>query len=275
MSLRDRVCHHLSGYRANTLGISEQGVFIHRGREHLKGHILPIQRKWENLLEPYRDRFRTSEHSLIKLHRYFHHLNSSQALCINLFFPLLEEKKLEWLFEYLELQSTEPLRANFEFESSLEVADRRTSFDFHVCTGRAEDLFIEVKYTEDGFGRAPDDLEHKEKFHATYAPLLKDNQFIVSACKDVSFFLKNYQVLRNLVHITDSSHVVFLYPAANTKVAEQAALARDSFLTDAGRDRLRLIVLDDFVESLLRSGKQLPLGDYYAAFKEKYLGFAR
>jgi hypothetical protein len=77
VTFRDKVCAHLSGYRKSELGIAEEGVFLHRGREHRKRHILPKGCERQNLLDPYGAAFFLSEHRTTKLHQYFHHLNSS------------------------------------------------------------------------------------------------------------------------------------------------------------------------------------------------------
>jgi hypothetical protein len=41
------------------------------------------------------------------------------------------------------------------------------------------------------------------------------------------------------VHVSGTDFVVLFFPSANTKVAEEAAYARDQLLTDEGRTRLR------------------------------------
>jgi hypothetical protein len=270
----DQALQHLASYKEKTLRLREDGIFVHRGREYLKPHILPIGKRRENLLEEFRDRFFASEHGSTKLHRYFHHLNSSQALCINLFYPLVEEKKLGLLFKYLDVPVDGALVPHFEAESSLEVAGRRTSFDFHVRSGHLTSLYVEVKYTEDGFGAAVKDAEHKEKFQKTYAALLRESEFLLPLCADETVFLENYQILRNLVHISDTSTVVFLYPGANESIARHAAHARDAFLTERGRERLRLVLLEDLVRYLESNADTPALAAYYSRFKAKYLGFA-
>src|SRR4051812_16166331 len=111
------------------MGIEEEGIFNHCGREHRKGHILPRGSERRNLLEPYGTSFFLSEHGATKLHQYFHHLNSSQGLCFNLFFPLLVEGELALLIRSLKTTIHPPVKAAFEAESELEVAVRRTSFD--------------------------------------------------------------------------------------------------------------------------------------------------
>ena len=274
MSFRAQVCEHLSEYRKKSLGISEEGIFLYRGKIHRKGHILPKSTQRENLLPPYGEQFFRSEHGTTKLHQYFHHLNSSQGLCINLFYPLLKEDALALFLCSIGSDMSTPVQGVFESESQLENAARRTSFDFHLRR-EEQSLFVEVKYTEDGFGGAKLDAEHIEKFRVTYAPLLANSAYIADQCNDPLFFLRNYQVLRNLVHITSQSEVVFLFPRANCKVAEQAARAREEFLTESGRERLRVVFLEDLVEDLIAACSGTQLQGYYESFRHKYLELAR
>ena len=63
-------------------------------------HILPKEKKDLNIIEGIRNDFWPYLNKTdIKLHQYFHHLNSSQALCFNLFFPLIKNE--ENLLTYL------------------------------------------------------------------------------------------------------------------------------------------------------------------------------
>jgi hypothetical protein len=274
MTFHDQVYKHLSGYREDHLGIAEQGVFFHRGTSHPKGHILPKGRERQNLIAPYGDLFFASEHGATKLHQYFHHLNSSQGLCINVFYPLLREGALPLMVRSLGCDMSLPAQGIFESTSRLENAARRTSFDFHLRNQEGRDLLVEVKYTEDGFGCAKVDAEHLKKFRDTYLPLLEGSAYLTSACNDPKFFLKNYQVLRNLVHITPQAEVVFLFPRANQAVAEQAAHARETLLTDSGRQRMRIVFLEDLVADFIAACRQTSLDGYYESFRRKYLDFA-
>jgi len=83
---------HLTFYKGMRLGVREPGIFLYKGKEVRCGHILPRELKWLNVLEPFRTEVRAylSANKDIRLHKYFHHLNSSQAFTLNLFYPFLE-----------------------------------------------------------------------------------------------------------------------------------------------------------------------------------------
>ncbi len=274
MNFRNLACDHLAQYKINVLGLQEDGKFRYQGQDIAKAHILPLvdSKSHElNILAEYRNQFFASDYANIKRHQFFHHLNSSQALCINLFYPLMAENVLTLFLKYLDVEPATDINAIFEKESDLENAARRTSFDFYVQHADVRKIYVEVKYTEDGFARAKKDAEHREKFQKTYLPLVTASPFLSSACRDEDFFLNNYQVLRNLVHISDTSHVVLLFPSTNTVVAREALAAKDNLLTDAGRARLRIVLLDEFVSFLETACVSSSLDGYYKAFRTKYL----
>lgn len=179
--LNDKLKKHLEGYKVNNLGIEEKGIYIHKGKRLLMGHILPKDKSHLNILNPYQKQFYESEYVEIKFHKYFHHLNSSQALCINLFFPLIAESMLAVVTALLGLGKESVTKACFEKESDLEnvnANERRTNFDFYIELESGCSIFFEIKYTENEFGSAKKDEEHQEKYNRLYEPLLETNPYI-------------------------------------------------------------------------------------------------
>ena len=86
---RDRVLPHLTNYKKHSLRVVEDGIWAKSRSGQTYPHILPADQYRLNILETIRDAFFAYEESHpIKFHTDFHHLNSSQALCFNLFFPL-------------------------------------------------------------------------------------------------------------------------------------------------------------------------------------------
>ena len=271
MNFRDEACKHLAMYKVRDLGVKEDGLFRFRGKTLKKSHILPRRHLEMNILEEYRSRFFASECSQIKFHRFFHHLNSSQAMCINLFYPLIAEELVSLVTSFLGIPSARDLIPSFEKESPVEVAVRRTFFDFHIQHSRSHDIFFEVKYTEQGFAKAKKDAEHRQKFIDTYRPLVYGSAYLTDVCQDETFFLSHYQILRNLVHIGETKQLVFLFPASNSSIRSEAGHALKGFLTDAGRNKVKIVFLEEllsFFESEC-SGKSIV--HYYDMFRRKYL----
>ncbi len=271
MSFRDLNVARLGKYKTDVLNVQEDGTFRYRGREIPQSHILPKDKEAHNILEPYRQRFLLPDYRSVQRHQYFHHLNSSQALCVNLFLPLREENKLGAFLDYLEIPTTGNLHSEFEKKSLVEEkAARKTSFDFYLKNSSNE-VYVEVKYTEDGFGKAKNDDVHHRKFTLTYQPLLKASRYLAKACQDEAEFLGHYQMLRNLVHIGDKACVVLLFPSGNEQVAIEAAYAKKHFLTDVGRERLVIVHLERLISHLETALSGTPLDYYYQRFREKYL----
>lgn len=271
MSFIDTLRAHFGDYKRQGLGISEPGEFQHRGKILRKHHILPREHAQLNILEPYRAAFFSSEHSKFELHRYFHHLNSSQALCINLFYPLIAENRLDALLKGFGIETVEGWIAAFEEPSSVETARHPTSFDFHLHHADAGDIYVELKYTELAYGRAPVDAEHQKKFRTVWLPMVEASTCLTPRCREEAVFLENYQLLRLFSHLSESTHVVLLLPAANRDIAIEARKACDMLLTEEGRTRVSIVYLEDLVGELERECAGSPLNDYYEQFKAKYL----
>src|ERR1700742_4924778 len=85
MSYQDDLRAHLSEYKKSVLHIDEPGVFHHQGREIHYEYILPTNHSLRNLTDEACAVFLVFP--AIRRHMYFHHLNSSQAFALNLFFP--------------------------------------------------------------------------------------------------------------------------------------------------------------------------------------------
>jgi len=265
---------NLIQYKKEVLNVSEKGINGNDGPKRRYGHILPARLEKLNIIEHYRDDFFNSGYAAIKNHECFHHLNSSQALCINLFFPLIAEGRMDLYLELLNLPMVEIVNPAFEFESDIEQGGRRkTNFDLYFEILRQLRIYFEIKYTEQVFGSAKNDQSHRDKFEKTYLPLLIDNPFIREEYKELAPFLENYQILRNLVHIRDDSMVVFLYPRANKEIHKQALLAADEMVTDRGKKRLKLLALEETVQHIKSSLESGRLKRHFDEFEEKYLQY--
>lgn len=263
-------------YKINKLKILEEGIFIYNNKEIPEKHILPKDKYRLNIIKEYRDEFFNSEYKDIKFHKYFHHLNSSQAMCINLFYPLIKENYLGLILDIIGLQSeniSEINYAEFEKKSDLEDGARlKTNFDFYIELKSGIKIYFEIKYTENGFGKVEHNPKYKDKFNNIYKVKLAANTAIKETFKSEEYFLDNYQIMRNIVHINNDSYVVFLYPQENSNIRKQALITRKEVIEDSFTDHFICYTLEEMVEQLilrLPSGK---LKDYYKEqFTYKYL----
>lgn len=269
VTFEGRVKKHLALYKRDVLQVLEDGIWPGNGKPY--PHILPKKYGKLNILPAFRYEFWTwldPEH--IRLHRFFHHLNSSQALCFNLFFPFLnrEGEKLEAIVQALGFAEELASGACFEFEPD---PSEGTNFDFIIPLSSGRRILFEVKYTESGFGAARDDEEHRTKFQDTYR-LRTAERFEAPFCSQASF-LRNYQILRNLWHLDleKEDTAVFLIPRANESLRRAEAIIRSCLLPPL-RERAKIVYLEDLLSRLGASSEVS--GSYkkgaLAEFKAKY-----
>lgn len=208
-------------------------------------------------------------HPSIRLHRDFHHLNSSQALAFNLFFPYFSAGGAaadplarsmgvpaptdQWYFEHV----PEPAEG-----TNVDVAWRSAGGAWSFC---------EVKLSEGDFGAAKPDTRHQKKLESVYRKRLI--HLVQPELLEPDAFCRNYQLLRNISFLESArvSDVVFLVPAANE--ALPASFRRvEKLLNPAVRKRVHLAFLENVLRSLRAHSKLPPhLRLFAASLSEKYV----
>lgn len=282
LDLRDfqsKVKEHLGAYKTNTLGIRENGIYIYKNVEYPYNYILPKDKAQLNIIEKYRNDFFASDYcKSITFHKYFHHLNSSQAMCINFFYPLIKEELFKLILDIMGIDGDINYNSKdtcFEKESELEQTPKRKSnFDFYINLDPGTKVYFEIKYTENGFGKAKHDDEHIKKFHETYMPLLENNPVINDRFKEEDVFLNNYQIMRNLVHIKEDSYVIFLYPEGNKAIRDAVLYAREEIIENGWKKRFIPFTFEELIRQLSNKLNSKELKDYYNRdFSDKYLRY--
>jgi hypothetical protein len=176
---------------------------------------LPTRLRFLNLAESFRaeilEYLRT--HRSIKLHRYFHHLNSSQAFAFNLFFPYFATSgpAARGLSKALGIDAD---AGNCQFEVVLDSKEG-TNVDVAWSIPSGAQIFCEVKLSEAEFGTAENDDRHRWKLANIYKPRLEglvSREFLTERA-----FFANYQLLRNVSLLaSDERHqLVLLMPNEN------------------------------------------------------------
>jgi hypothetical protein len=273
MSYQKVIKSHFENNKEKLFGKIENGKW--RNSECIYPHILPEDKKILNLLPAYRntlDKYLENNKRKLKKHIFFHHLNSSQAMCLNFFYPLMEEKELGLILKLIGLENEEINyeKTCFEKESVVEKSNknyRPTSFDFYIETTSEKKIFFEIKYTEQEFGKAKPDKVHEDKFNDVYKGNLKGikEEYHIS-----NIFFENYQILRNLICISENSYVVFLYPNGNKKIKTQAEVAKLKMLKSEVANNLINLTWEgllSFAENNIESQK---IKTQFKDFKEKY-----
>ena len=289
----------LSTYKTANLTV-EQGHW----RDLPYDHILPLDQREKNIIAAFRDDFWAYYKGTdIKLHQYFHHLNSSQALCFNLFFPLFHYDKklltyvlhriieiaptyrtskenLDKLFAIKNDRLSEQFAAELEdefltnnvfttceFEKILDT-NEATNFDFFVQLQNAHRVLFEIKYTESEFGKTIADERHIHKYDNIYKPRLE--KLLRPEFINQDFVFKHYQVIRNLSYIDDLTTVVFLFPEANQDLQGTEDLISKILLPDFVH-QTRVVHLENLIGQILNSDYLKRLHHIFDTFKHIYI----
>ena len=277
----DRLKAHLAEYKCNPvwgLGIQAEGECRHRAYPH----ILPAREYRRNILDTIAEEFwlywrdeqnrQPADGKAPRLHACFPHLNSSQALAFNLFFPFIRAGLRESAFLMRLLGSPsvghDPVsKILLEFEP-----DRKEGSNFDVAIFRESGykLLVEVKLTEDEFGTCANDQKHREKLSDTYADKLRDKVHLKFL--DQQTFFQNYQILRHFAQFTtEHLDVVFLFPRANKCLAEGEKTIGEALMPSFVH-RARMIYLEDFVGQVLQESEERSLlRTHFELFARKYL----
>ncbi len=166
MDYQTRLTEHFLAFKADHLPGLEDGTWSYRGTPKSYAHILPKEQFQLNILPGIRDRFWRwfkSANPPITQHQYFHHLNSSQALAFNLFFPFLNQTTCRVdsrLLRVLGVPADGPYSGQFE---KVFDRDENTNFDFYLEGPAEHKVFIEFKLSENEFGSCVNDERHCQK----------------------------------------------------------------------------------------------------------------
>lgn len=181
-----------------------------------------------------------------KPHRYAHHLNSSQVVCYEFFRHLLDNDMSKAL-ETMGLPYENLIGMTAQFEKVF--GDKEgTNFDFYISYN-GNQVFVEVKYTEPGFGICEYDDNHKKKFKDIYKDRILKCPYIKEELKcsiDFPQMRKFYQLFRNTLRAEkDSDYVVFIFPKRNTTVLSQFENFCTNYLSQEGLLHIKSVFWED------------------------------
>ena len=213
----------------------------------------------------------------IHLHQYAHHLNSSQIMCYNFFRPLIESydgkmyKPKDSLLNLIGMeidQEIEPHGAvcNFEY---IDDSAENTNFDFYFKKEDVE-VFFEIKYTEREFSQKSSAKDPHAQYESIYKPMIENTKelFIGETISEQDFNNEYYQLARNSIRATSADkHVFFVCPKEHEELINQFVEFSDKYLTEKGKERIKLITWEDLVQDAYR------LGINVNEFANRYLDF--
>lgn len=253
MKMED-IYQHLAEYKRNVLGITENGEW----RKKPYKHILPKEHLNKNLIQSkyYNDLLNLTKDPSITLHKGFHHLNSSQALCFNLFVPMIEENAFQPLFDLISIND------DFKYHKFEYIFDYKenTNFDFFI-EGKNTKYFFEVKYTEANFGSAANDKKQKHKHEIKYNNIYKERLAKITNIS-MEIFFRDYQLWRNLIY-TDQGIVVFVIPEFREDLHEKINDAKSKM-----KNYQNVEVL--FIEKICKTYQQINIGEFESHYSEFY-----
>lgn len=270
MNYKDLLLSHLAQYRRDVLNVPGPGIFKYRGREVPVEHILPKDQPWLGIPVEARDTVKEYvEVHGVRLHQYFHHLNSSQAFALSLFVPFFEGGR-EASTALLRAVGIDGNLVGWAAEAVPDPAEG-TNLDASWSTSAHRKYFCEVKLTEAEFGVAANDVAHQKKLKDIYEPRLRDH--VHASRLEASVFFQSYQILRNLWHAAGSpdSYVVFLFPRQHDVLSHLLNPVLDD-VTSALRDRVIVAHAEDVLASImLDQSCPLHLRAYADRLSQKYL----
>ncbi len=271
MEYQARLLAHLIQYKHSVLGIREAGTFRYRGSDLPKDHILPRTKKWDNLLDLARPLVKShlDANPTVRLHRYFHHLNSSQAFAFNLFFPFFDGSAVAKSSLLRALGQASPL-ASWEPEA-LPNKDEGTNLDAKWQLADGTSVICEVKLSETDFGKARADEEHKRKLTNTYRSVL--NSHVDARMLQEPQFFRAYQILRNVWHmlLVPGSKLIFILPRANARLWEELTPILAA-LHAGPRERVSTVAIEDALARLHNDAKcPATLREYARELEAKYV----
>jgi hypothetical protein len=271
MSYQDELIAHLTAYKHTHLGGPPAGTYLYRGQELLYEHILPTRGSRLNFLKESRDLIVSflGSNPQVKLHKYFHHLNSSQAFALNLFVPFFEggaeasRALLAALGQCSELIKWEP--------EAVPDTTEGTNLDAFWMTTDGTQTFCEVKLSERDFGKARIDERHLLKLRDIYLPRLAPH--LSSELQVETEFFGSYQILRNIWHMVGAPNgrLVFLLPRGNSKLWPMLNAPLKHVSAEV-RERIYVVAIEDLFDNLTANKVSPPFFRAYAQrLREKYV----
>jgi len=256
------ILEHLAKYKKEVLNIPENGKWKKNKKQY--AHILPELYNERNIINSdyYQKIIDEIANRYIKLHSDFHHLNSSQALCFNLFFPIFFGDKFNLLLNKILNKDIgeKEIVEDYEFEY-IEDKTENTNFDLYVKTNRTK-YYFEIKYTENEFGKAKNDERHRDKYKKIY----KDKITKFGNVTKEEFF-RYYQIFRNLMY--NDGYNIFVFPADRSDLKDTINYVIKNYCTKKQKEHIIILPIEEIVKILLDSNDNKII-KHYELFSKKY-----
>ncbi|MDA1043610.1 MAG: hypothetical protein O3C57_00140 [Verrucomicrobia bacterium] len=273
-SFSENLKAHLGLYKKYRLGVKEDGL-SRNGYKY--PYILPEPLQRLNILETYRLEFwqkvdrPDAQKELNSQLPGFHQLDSTQAMCFNLFAPFTHDPaSCDVLLKGL---GREPQTVkSMLFDRMIDHAEMH-SLDFCIELECSACLLFELKLAENQFDSVLNPTPGQAKrLREIYAPLLKGK--VPGIYLQEHAFFQYDQILRNiaLLDLARGDHLYILFPRGNESLLQKEhdihAIC-SMFL----KDHVSIVYLEDLVAGLqaLSPAQSLRFQAHFEMFKEKYI----
>lgn len=255
---------NLINYKLNVLGIPGSGFY---GKKQ-EDHILPRGMADANYM------FDVNGLSF-KKHQGYHHLNSSQTMCVNFFAPMVKDD-YKMLSKFLSLLLSEDINVvYFEFEYTDKKLYGDTNFDFYCRDDNNRNYYFEIKYTEQGItkkcsasDKSDDNLlkVYDKKYRAKVEE--EGSQLIIS--DPLVFMKEHYQAFRiiSCANEIKNDYCFFITMEENEKTKEELAQSLSYVKSDK---YVKSWYWENIIKTIFGLVQKDPeLFGYYMEFKNKY-----
>ena len=176
------------------------------------------------------------------------------------------------LLEILELENE--IAEDWAFEKVL-FPKEGTTFDFYLKLQSGRQIFFEIKYSEQEFGKVKSIGKYRRKYEEFYKKRLQGK--IMPSLNEYDELIEHYQLLRNISYVDAAKNHLYIIicPQDNKKLIEDYNDVLDHVIVPELHGKIRLQTWESLVmafnQLLLSNNAPLRLLHHYSQFEDKYL----
>lgn len=158
-----------------------------------------------------------------------------------------------------------------EFEKVFQHKDY-TNFDFYLKLSTSENIYFEIKYTEQEFGgNCYENGVLKDKYEKKFSKyFINELHTSKIGLVDKYDFYKDYQINRNLTYIkTENDYVIFILPFDSEDLLKEVTCVINRYPNIS--NQVKLIDWTTLCEIALLESMDSILHQHFKLFKEKYI----
>jgi hypothetical protein len=264
----------MKNYKEKFLRLSENVEY--KGRKY--DHILPEKYYELNFSREVSEKLISSKFlSTVNWNRFSHHLNSSQVMAVNFFYPLIKHQELGSFLSLAGIEDEviyDAEHISFSKKSEKENTEKRkTCFDLYLKLESGKEVYIKTSYTNGCYGRALDE-EYLLRYREIYEPMLRDSKAVKEEYRSEAYFMDNYRFMRSIAHLDENSHLIVIYPRENWEIREKSINFKEEILEPSYADRFVPMAWEELLELLIEKVRDNNVARFYDSwFKDKYFRY--